>query len=202
MFGAPIILFMIKFIKTLKYETKPKNRDIFDYLCDLSLQKIDPPSTAGKFIRLESSFILHSPLRRVKETVLTSKYQQSYALNELREIPFDLAKLCSRQEWNDFGSKIVRARFTEAFIKDELELSREQVVLECEKVFNYCLSQDVKFLEVVSHSFRLKIIEAYIDTKGELAFKPELLANYISSGHKTYEFGQGFIVQREDLKFI
>ena len=45
---------------------------------------------------------------------------------------------------------------------------------------------------MISHSFRLKIIEAYLKTQGRIMNDPKLIEKYIKNSKKTFDFGEGF----------
>jgi len=107
------------------------------------------------------------------------------ATDELREIPFPLSKLCTRDEWEEKGSVVVRKRFKEAFIKDSLLVKRTTLFDEIKSVLRLCdaefASQDIA---VVSHSFRLKLFEAFLGTNGKIVRKPELIDRFIKDDEK------------------
>lgn len=194
-FPDPFI-FMITFIKTLQYETNPKDRDVFEYLSLLTLQKIDPPSTANACLSVNADTILHSPLRRVVDTLEQKQGTRYICLDALREIPFDLKQLCTKEEWRKEGNVIVRRRFKEAFIRDTLPIKRKQIFDEIKEVLCICKTYySSHSIAIISHSFRLKIIEAFIATIGEIETNPRLIHNYLFDNRKMYEFGSGFTVR-------
>ncbi len=186
----------IHFVKTLKYNLNPRNTDIFDYLSKLTLQKIDPPSTARACFHVDAGIILYSPLRRVIDTLPKTENLVYICIDILREIPFDLKKLCTKNEWEEKGSNIVRQRFKDFFIRDKLPSSREQIFDEAKKILCRCFMES-KFnkVTVISHSFRLKIIEAFIKSNGKIESNPKLIHEYILDNKRTYEFGGGFSIK-------
>ncbi|TSC55721.1 MAG: hypothetical protein G01um101418_742 [Parcubacteria group bacterium Gr01-1014_18] len=194
---------MITFIKTLKYDTKPENRDIFEYLSQLALQKIDPPSISNASVYINADFVFHSPLRRVADTLERKENCQAISVDALREILFDIPKLCTREEWLYSGSSIIRNRFKSAFIADQLPVSRAELFDEIRKVLLLLASKpQSSSIYVVSHSFRLKIIEAFIKTKGMLESDPVLIHQFIWDDQKTYPFGAAFCVDQADLRWL
>ena len=186
--------FMVQFVKILEYELNPENEDVFKYLCELTKQVIDPPSKAPGKLELIADVALCSPLRRSVECLKENAEIEYIPMRELREIPFDLEKICSREEMDREGDAIVRRNFKKAFIEDRLLTPRKELFEETKKVLNLCqkLSRQGKTVAVVSHSFRLKLIEAFLNTRGELEKNPKLIENYIFDDKKTYEFGEGF----------
>ncbi len=195
---------MITFIKTLRYETNPKETDVFEYLTLLGLQKIDPASTANSFLTLDADVIFYSPLKRVATTIRLPKHKKITAVKKdaLKEIVFDLEKLCSKQEYQKYKSKIVRRRFKEAFIQDALPVKRAFIFREIKDILRLCLIYQEATVAIVSHSFRLKIMEAFIKTKGKIISNPALIHTYIFDDQKTYEFGEGFTIDTKDLQFL
>jgi len=192
----------INFIKTLKYETKPQNGDVFEYLSKLTMQEIDPPSTSDICIQTNSKIVFHSPLKRVIQTLELKSDTQYIETDKLKEILFNLKELCTKQEWEKEKSEIVRERFKTAFINDQLPIKRVIIFDEIKEVLNDCLSQDTDNVTVISHSFRLKLIQAFIETQGKIINNPHLIHRYIEKDKKTFEFGGGFSVQKENLFFL
>lgn len=191
---------MIYFIKTLPYQIKPEKGDIFEYLSDLALQKIDPPTLSKNPLSIKADIIFYSPLKRVADTIKDDT--RGIKKESLREIKFDIKALCSKEEYQEYESVIVRRRFKEFFIGDRLPLKREIIFNEIEALLKEYRLSGKKDIAVVSHSFRLKIIEAFIKTKGGIRYKPELIHNYLLDDQKTYEFGEGFSINHEELDFF
>lgn len=145
-----------------------------------------------------SSPIFASSLQRGRDSAqLWSKklgIEQIYYLNELAEIKFILEDLLTEEEYNLHGSPLVRERFVSAFIQDKLPESRQQIERSVKSVFESVLAQSTGEYLLISHSFKMKIIEAYIHEKG-LFSNPELLKDFIKPQEKTYPFTQGFEVK-------
>jgi len=191
---------MINFIKTPAYETRPKGKKIFNYLNLLGLQLIDPPPKKSAGLIIKADLVLYSPARRVREGV-NLKTKNKFEILALKEITFNLKKMVTEEELSKYGSSIVRARFKKAFIKDKLPVKRTILLKEAKEIINRCLAEPSKTeIAIISHSFRLKIIEAFIKTNGQLAQNPELIHNFLKDEEKTYEFGQGFSVSNKTLK--
>ena len=78
------------------------------------------------------------------------------------------------------GEAIVRRNFKRAFAGDSLLISREELFQEIKEVINMCRRLSKRHrVAVVSHSFRLKFIEAFLKTGGGLEKGPELIEDYI-----------------------
>lgn len=193
---------MINFIKISEYETKPKNRDVFGYICDVASQKINPSTLKSGSLRFDTPIIFHSPLRRAVECLEVKENVRYFSDVSLREIPFDMSRMCSREEWSVERSKIVRRRFKEFFISDRLLISRNEIIRETRNFLARCyILSKTSGITVVSHSFRLKIFEAFIKSQGGLTQTPSLIYDHIKDDKKTFEFGEGFSVAEEDLSF-
>ncbi len=194
---------MIKFIKTLEYETRPENTDVFDYLCDVASQKIDPPTKSMRLFDLESDIVIYSSARRVAETIKINNKTRYIKTSLLKEIPFDLRSLCAKTEWEQGGSAAVRKGFIKAFIDDTLLLPRERIFNEIKKILDFCAKQSTfQEIAVISHSFRLKIFEAFIYTEGDIEKNSCLIKCFIQPEQKTYDFGKGFSVSKKRISSL
>ncbi len=191
---------MITFIKLLKYKTPSENADGFDYAANLGLQKIDPSTEQPRALDAPATIIIHSNMRRVIECVDFRADKKYIPRNELREILFDLRKMCEKGEWEKEKSRAVRREFVNSFIKDTLPIKRAKILEEAKSILSLCYKlSEKKGVSVISHSFRLKVIEAYIGTSGKLESNPSLLGKYIHADKKTFEFGEGFKIDRSVL---
>lgn len=83
-------------------------------------------------------------------------------LDQLDEVRFNLRDLVSEEEFEKYGSQIVRQRFLEFFITDNLDESREE------------LKQRV--VEIFAYLFEF----------------PNKLSCVLSVDKKTFPFGEGF----------
>jgi len=187
---------MITFIKMLAYQQTPETGDAFTYLDCVTTQRIDPSSLHPGELHLNAPIVFHSPLQRVTDCLAADDRQKRVVLQELREIHFSLQSLCSYEEWKKERSIIVRRRFKEAFIADTLLLSRATIEQEVQNVLRLVGSHAEAV--VVSHSFRLKLIEATIKTRGEIFRDPKLIHEWIRDDHKTYDWGEGFEVDHAE----
>ena len=186
---------MIKFIKILAYSLTPPDGEVFDYLAGVTNQSIDSSSLAPNGLEVNDGVVLCSSLRRAVECVKQEKDVVFVVLDSLREIRFDLSQICSKNNWEKERSVAVRRGFKRAFVEDKLPVSREVIFKEIKELLaliknNYSGQQ----VTVVSHSFRLKLIEAYCLSDGAIEKDPNLINSYLLDDRKTYEFGQGFTV--------
>lgn len=190
---------MIHFRKILDYPRTPPKGDEFAYLRALTTQKVDPPSVHPHGLVITDTVVCASPLRRSRECLSTPSGTAVYYLDQLTEIPFDLGELCTRSEWTAHKSAIVRERFVDAFVRDTLLIPRATVLDEVESLLLFLQKQSDRSITVISHSFRLKVIEAYIKTHCALATDPTLLRTFIHTDTPTYAFGKGFDVSHKEI---
>lgn len=184
---------MITFIKILPYDLHPAGVDEFAYRIGIAEQKIDPPSRAPSKLEITGGSILHSPLRRCRECITLSDTVSMVSLESLREVLFGRALFGERDAWKKERSRLIRRNFKHAFIADSLPAKRKQLMAEVCEILGACLTAASQApVSVVSHSFRLKLIEAFVKTNGSLFKEPELIHTFISDTHKTYAFGERF----------
>jgi len=185
---------MIHFRKICDYPRTPTKGDVFEYLCALTKHKIDPPTLHPRELGITDKVVFASPLKRSRECLLVRPDTPVFYPDQLKEIPFDLATLCTHKEWEEQKSTIVRTRFVDAFVADRLLTPQAMIIHEIRDVLDRLHAQPQISATVVSHSFRLKVIEAYIKTQGALAAQPDLLRTFIRADTPTYAFGKGFDV--------
>jgi len=187
---------MIRFFKILSYRLEPEAGDVFEYLSGLLSQRIDPLSAEQGGLKLSEPVVLHSTLCRAAGCISRNKSIEYIGLVDLNEIAFDLEKLCGKSAWTKEKSVAVRRQFKEGFVQDRLLLSRREIFDGVRRVLLHCQNKSgIGSIAVVSHSFRLAIIEAYIMTRGLIETEPSLIHNYISDNRKRYEFGGGFEIE-------
>lgn len=182
----------VYFRKTVSYDLGKDRPDVFQYLQKVGMQTIDPKPQHIFSAPIEHSVIFHSTLSRVSDSFPKDKNDTLFAFNELREILFDLQILCTQEEFEREGSSIVRKRFKEFFIADNLPQKRAELFSEIKKMLNEIQTSSNDTILVVSHSFRLKLIESYVKTNGDIEKNPALIHDYIYDDKKTYDFEQGF----------
>ena len=133
----------------------------------------------------------------LKRGVMTLKnyfqLQDIIPLDELREVRFHLDSLLTNEEYEEFGSDLVRERFLLAFIADSLDEKREEIKNRVLSLIERLSKLSEGSYLVVSHSFFLKILEVYFKDKS-LFDNPEILKDHFDPKKKMFEFGQGFDV--------
>lgn len=164
-------------MKTGPYSPLKKGLSKYASICLLTIYKNDPVIDEAAMFRYFSrlqkkqrlfkkiDLVVVSNLRRARKTAefivengLINNNVKIKKLGCLNEIKFSIKKICSQSEYNRYGSVIVRERFVEAFIKNELTESRKQIEKRCKKL-DRLLSGEKKPQNIlcVSHTFFLKI---------------------------------------------
>ena len=135
-----------------------------------------------------------SPALRAIQTARVLAPKARMVIEEdLREIGFDLGELLSKTEYEKQGSNLVRKRFIEAFVEDNLGESRRQIGKRIERVLGKISRLDEEKILVVSHSFLLKVVESLL--KEETIFSnPHLLDSLFNYQKRTFCPGEGFEV--------
>jgi len=192
---------MIKCTKIATYELRPKNLDVFNYLKCLGLQQINPPSLAPRSIQVVTNRVYCSQLNRALECISPSDNCMVIATKALNEIIFDIESLCSRTEYENFKSQIVRKRLREAFITDSLGEPRSKIFDDVKNILKE-ISKLNEATTIVSHSFKLKVLEAYVRSIGAIERNPELINDYVFDDQKTFDFGAGFTISDQELKVL
>jgi phosphohistidine phosphatase SixA len=141
-----------------------------------------------------TSPIYHSPLKRALQTAM--KINKSLGLDleelaELSEIKFNLKQLLTEEQFNYYGSNLVRKRFIEAFINDKLVEKRKEIKERINKLLKKLNNlPDGNYL-LISHSFFMKLLQFYLKDK-TLFENSIILKKYFNLRKKTFEFGKGF----------
>lgn len=186
----------ISFIKIAQYGSAVPITRKYTFYAQATKQVSDPDidlpiSYHPRYQRGQYMTVFSSPLRR---GLSSASYlaQHVVALDQLREVRFDLTQLVTKQEYMLYGSNLVRGRFVKAFIADTLLEKRQMIIGRVRKLLLYLYSLHTNEIVCVSHSFFMKIIEAH--TKGcDLLQYPEKIADFIQPNTKTYPFGEGFV---------
>ncbi|RJR28212.1 hypothetical protein C4564_05930 [Candidatus Microgenomates bacterium] len=189
---------MIYFRKILEYDPTFEGKyDEYDGYSKITLQKLDPEIIVNQHYKLDlpknvSQPIFCSPLTRAKQTAQKHfKLDGIEVLEDLQEIKFDMHKLLSKQEYKIEKSNLVRKRFIEAFINDELSESSQTIQRRLDSVLSKVSHLEPGNYLVISHSFFLKILQCYLAEK-DLFKKPALLKVRFNPNKKTFDFGSGF----------
>jgi len=141
-----------------------------------------------------SNPIYYSPLRRAEETALFLKNALGLQIEQvefIKEIKFSLKNLLTDDEYNLYGSKLVRERFAKSFIKDELTEKRSDIRERINKLIEFLrILPEGKYL-LISHSFFMKVLQSYIKEKN-LFENPQILNKHFNFNKKTFKNGKGF----------
>lgn len=195
---------MIYFKKIAPYTLKPKDTDVYQYLSDLTMQRIDPPSNKTGYIDVPTKILVHSTLNRAVDSIPKLQNFEALPRKALNEVLFDMNAVCGRELWEKEGSVAVRQGFIRSFIADTLPITRDEIFGEIRgalRDIRTALEQH-ESVTVLSHSFKMKLIEAHIKTKGRIEREPNLIHDYLSKDEKTYEFLRGFEVPNDALGYI
>lgn len=186
----------ITFKKIFKYNLNKDKTYAFEYACKVLSQQIDPISLeTGKYAP-KSNIVFCSTLKRAEQCIARNRKIKIIKVGELYEIPFNLEKNCTKIRFNKEGSVVVRRVFKKLFIKDQLMKSRKLIFSEIKNLILLIKkSYPNEKVVVISHSFRLKCIQAYLETDGQIERYPRLINNYIKDNEKTFDFGEEFSVE-------
>lgn len=190
----------IYFLKIFSYDPTEGKYSKFRGYCQSTLGLSQPKVNKYQKIKLGPTMlnpIFTSPLLRAKQTAnyLAAQNNLQVKLTEdLAEVKFDLGQLVTEEEYQSFGSKLVRQRFIDAFIHDQLHEPRRSI----QKRFQSLLSlfnqlPDGDYL-AISHSFFMKLLYIYL-TYGDIFKQPELLTKHFLPDKKTFDFGKGFEIR-------
>ncbi len=183
---------MIKFIKIAPYDTGKLRSDSFEYAQALLSQTINPPAIEiGSLILPEADIIFCSPLKRAQQSAAKSLSPEIVTIDQLAEIRFDISMFTNSDQYQKFGSSVIRQAFVKAFIKNGLEQPLQDLESETEHLLDL-LNMNNQNVIAISHSFRMKVIEAYILSNKQLFREPTLIKNFINTDTKLYEFKTGF----------
>lgn len=144
--------------------------------------------------QLSGDLIISSRRLRALQTseYLADRLNIPYSVtNTLHEIPFDLGRMVSKEEFAVSSSELVRERFIDQFVNDSLLESRQSIRARLETLFEEIENSNSSGLILVSHSFTMKIIEG-LASGMDLFGNPKLLGQLIHASQKTYPFGGGF----------
>lgn len=180
----------ITVLKTLRYDpTDGGQHSVYGGYCLITEGRYDPEMIKDQRSIDINQFdkVFSSSAKRAKESVCGA----TEILTELNEVSFCLRKIVSKQEYEKYGSEIVRRRFLESFVKDILDEKRNQIEKRLSKLITIIRKlPDGKYL-IVSHSFIMKIFEAYLH-ENDLFSNPGKLSCYLNPLNRTYNFGEGF----------
>ncbi len=189
---------MITFTKILNYNTGKKDKDVFRYVNSLLSHKIDPHSLKPKRLKLPQGLVYYSPLKRSKECLLKNKNTKYKLTKELKEVKFSIP-VQKRSGLIKKTSYTVREEFIKQFIADTLLESRKKIFTDIQNLLNKIILEK-KPVSLVSHSFRLKLYESFIKTRGKILKNPQLIKKFINPNKRTYDFGEKFKISLKEIK--
>lgn len=181
--------------KVAKYDPVVVGMSKYESYDLITRRKCSVGIVGGQMIKEKFKFdlIVSSDLKRAKETAkLYSKQGGSSLLQELREVKFSLKDLVTEDEYEKNGSIAVRRKFVEKFVEDKLLESREDIKRRLVRFSNILRERGEKKILVISHSFLMKMMEAYFKFGYDVFKYPETLAMFIKPNRKTYDFMKGF----------
>lgn len=171
---------------------------VYQGYCLITLQTKSPgieEELEIKILDKLENIIFSSPLKRARETSrsIAKKYksQKIIVLEELKEVMFDLKSLLTEEEYLKEGSNLVRKRFIESFIKDQLVEKRAEIKSRVDSARDILSKYPVGNYLLISHSFFMKILQIYLKNN-KLFDHPEILSKEFDYKLKTFEFGEGF----------
>lgn len=140
---------------------------------------------------LEPTVFSSKLLRSVQTVNQYFNEKEIIYLKELNEIQFELTSLLSKKEYEEEGSNLVRQRFIEAFIEDNLVEKRRETQARMDQLIkNFSSLKSGNYL-VVSHSFFMKLLDIYLKNRN-LFQQPTIIRKHFDFREKTFEFGEGF----------
>ena len=176
--------------KTLGYDPTMKGKySRYEGYCLITRGELDPHIVPGQKKIEVGGYreICCSCAKRAGESV-GGKYTVRADLNEVK---FNLEKMVSKSEFKICGSNVVRKRFLEYFEADRLDESLADIKLRIDRMLNRLKKKPEGQYLLVSHSFLMKILEAYVRNKN-IFLRPEEMRYYLNSTQRTYNFGEGF----------
>jgi broad specificity phosphatase PhoE len=162
----------------------------------ITTQELDPGIISEIYIKVDKSTKIYaSYLNRSRQTASaignTSGITNIGILKDLAEIKFDLKKLLRIDEYDKYGSILVRQRFVEDFINDDLMEKRVEIKKRIDRILTTLETAEETKILLISHSFFMKIMEVYLNNK-DLFTKPRILKDFFDTNKRTFDNGTGF----------
>jgi broad specificity phosphatase PhoE len=164
----------------------------------ITKQKLSPGISSTMKLLLPSKInvpVYCSTLNRARQTATiiskSQKVNKIQKLPELNEILFSLESLLTGRDYEKYGSDLVRQRFIDAFIKDELMESRSSVKARMERLLSKLEKLPNGNYLLISHSFFMKLLQIFLK-HNDLFDNPKLLRDNFDYRKKTFNFGEGF----------
>jgi broad specificity phosphatase PhoE len=173
----------IKLLTLNKFDTEIDQEQMKKYIQhDKFFLKFDC-IVVSKFNRAQSTlkYLLDNDLLKNNIVIKSS--------SNLDEILFDSGLLCTEKEYTRFGSNIIRKRFLDFFVNDNLTETLEQIksrIDNLEKDLNV-LDRKYKNILCISHTFFIKLVLIYKKNRN-LFSEPHIIKNNINPNKRIMEF--------------
>lgn len=179
--------------KILSYNVYGDNTDdSYRYVCNLLAQTTDPESAEPGMLDCGGMHTYTSPLRRATSCIDSKTAASFTLLPELWEIPFDLTHYCSESAFTLFKGTAVRQAFIRAFVVDDLLIPHSVLEEEFKTIIE--LQNKPEDTLIISHTFRLAGLLAYIQIGHDLFTHPESITEFIKPDEKILDFGESILL--------
>ena len=148
--------------------------------------KFDPPTIGGEPRPVNEPTLCSTALR----ARMSVRGQNITYLKQLEEIKFNPVKILKIAS-DTISSEQVREAFVAGWTSDSLVQSRRDIVREIVHVLK--LAKQTQDCLVISHTFRLTVIRAYLMEGERLSQSPDLIRKYIRPQSKLMDFEQEFV---------
>lgn len=126
-----------------------------------------------------------------KENVIDNRIKEKRLLL-LREIKFDISNMFTEKEYRKKGSDVVRERFLDFFVTDNLVETRKEIQSRV-NILDKLILLENKDMLIISHTFFIKIYLIY-KARPELFDNPEVIKEYINPQKRIMNFCETFQV--------
>lgn len=159
----------------------------FARVCDLLAQRIDPPTQHPQSFDCKSAPVYCSSLQRAHQCVDPTSTPLLTLYPGLNEIPFELSQFCDSDTFARDGSTAVRLAFVTAFANDALLIPLQQIKDELLELERIAAAHPTAI--AITHTFRMKIIELYVERGDRIFDDPEQVLQRIDPRRHLYPFG-------------
>ncbi|NTW22831.1 histidine phosphatase family protein [Candidatus Falkowbacteria bacterium] len=190
-------------MKTGPYDPQISGKTKYASVAALTRQEYDPPLDEAKVSacldkpgidRLHDvAAVFCSDLLRTKQTAdflvrqkIVNNKASVTASSLLREIRFDVATVCSEEDYAQRGSDAVRQGFIDGFISDSLLESRNEIKARCDQLLAH-MRQETNDTLFISHTFFLKIFLIYLE-QPSLFEQPSIISEFIDPRKRIMKF--------------
>jgi len=178
----------MQFQKILSYGVYGnKSTNKYTHVCALLKQTIDPSSSQKGQLDADGKLVFISPRTRAISCLNVDTTTTVRVEPALNEIPFDLMRYCSAEEFADKGSTAVREAFLHLFVTNQLAISHKKLQTEFEHIL--ALSHEYPDALAISHTFRLRLLQTYLKTDQDLFADPKQVYNHLDPTEHWLSFG-------------